>query len=165
LPLYELDAEPSAEDTAILQSLMTVGTQERLEFEQLSRCGVVTTVSKPPRDHRGTHFVEASARRVDTGFYVRLCSSGDGTRTHNLRITVRVPDTGVGEGTLRRYLQLLDLAEELQVGLAAGEVKNTEALPRLAKKFTNPEKQLEVWKSISRFKQDVQPDVLKGPRP
>jgi len=46
--------------------------------------------------------------------------------------------TGVGEGTLRQYLQLLDIAEELQVGLAAGEVKNTEALARLAKKFTNP---------------------------
>jgi hypothetical protein len=31
-PLYELDAEPSAEDSAILMSLMTVGSQERLEF-------------------------------------------------------------------------------------------------------------------------------------
>ena len=41
-------------------------------------------------------------------------------------------------------------------------MKNTEALARLAKKFTNPEKQLEVWKSISGFKQDVQLDVLKG---
>ncbi len=70
--------------------------------------------------------------------------------------------TGVGEGTVRRYVQLLDLAHELQEGLAAGEVKNTEALARLAKKFTNPEKQLEVWKSISGFRQDVQLDVLKG---
>lgn len=30
--LYELDAEPSAEDTAILQSLMWVGHAERVEF-------------------------------------------------------------------------------------------------------------------------------------
>src|SRR5207244_12229106 len=70
--------------------------------------------------------------------------------------------TVVGEGTVRRYLQLLELAEELQEGLAAGEVKNTEALARLAKKFTNPEKQLEVWESISGFRQDIQLDVLKG---
>jgi hypothetical protein len=30
--LYELDAEPSAEDTAILQSLMWVGHAKRVEF-------------------------------------------------------------------------------------------------------------------------------------
>ena len=41
-------------------------------------------------------------------------------------------------------------------------MKNTEALAQLAKKFTNPDKQLEVWKSISGFKQDVQLEVLKG---
>jgi len=73
--------------------------------------------------------------------------------------------TGVGEGTVRRYLQLLDLAQELQEGLAAGEVKNTEALARLAKKFTSPETQIEVWESISGSRQDVQLDVLKGLAP
>jgi hypothetical protein len=31
-PLYELDAEPSAEDAAILQKLMSVGTEAALEF-------------------------------------------------------------------------------------------------------------------------------------
>jgi hypothetical protein len=31
-PLYEVDAEPSAEDSAILQSLMSVGSQSALEF-------------------------------------------------------------------------------------------------------------------------------------
>lgn len=70
--------------------------------------------------------------------------------------------TGVGEGTVRRHLQLLQLAEELQAGLAAGEVKNTEALARLSKKFPNPETQMTVWTSISGFRQDVQLDVLKG---
>ena len=30
--LYELDAEPSAEDSAILQSLMTAGHADRVEF-------------------------------------------------------------------------------------------------------------------------------------
>jgi hypothetical protein len=31
-PLYELDAEPSAEDTAILQSLMNAGHADQAEF-------------------------------------------------------------------------------------------------------------------------------------
>jgi ParB family chromosome partitioning protein len=70
--------------------------------------------------------------------------------------------TGSSEGTVRRYLQLLDLAPELQEGLAAGEVKNTEALAQLAKRFTDPDKQLTVWGSISGFRQDVQIDVVKG---
>jgi hypothetical protein len=30
--LYELDAEPSAEDAAILRSLMNAGTSDRVEF-------------------------------------------------------------------------------------------------------------------------------------
>jgi hypothetical protein len=47
---------------------------------------VVRTVLKPPRDHRGTHLVGARARPPETGFYLRVCSSGGGTRTHNLRI-------------------------------------------------------------------------------
>lgn len=70
--------------------------------------------------------------------------------------------TGSSEGTVRRYLQLLDLAAELQEGLAAGEVKNTEALAQLAKRFPSPEKQMQVWSSISGFRQDVQLDVLRG---
>ena len=44
------------------------------------------TTLKPPRDHRGTHFIEAVAEQHDTVLYLRVCSSGGGTRTHNLRI-------------------------------------------------------------------------------
>ncbi|MEX2421587.1 MAG: ParB/RepB/Spo0J family partition protein [Actinomycetota bacterium] len=69
--------------------------------------------------------------------------------------------TGVGDGTVRRYLQLLDLAPELQEGLAAGEVKNTEALAKLAKKFPDTNTQLTVWDKIAGYRQDVQLDVLK----
>lgn len=64
--------------------------------------------------------------------------------------------TDVGEGTLRRYLQLLDHAEELKLGLAVGEVKNTEALARLAKKFTNPDKQLDLRGHYSNSIEDLQ---------
>src|SRR6266542_4390014 len=47
---------------------------------------LVRSVLKPPRDHRGTHFVAASAGAGDTATYLRGSSSGGGTRTHNLRI-------------------------------------------------------------------------------
>ena len=40
----------------------------------------------PSRDHRGTHFAEAEHRSRGTAIYLRVCSSGGGTRTHNLRI-------------------------------------------------------------------------------
>jgi hypothetical protein len=46
----------------------------------------VRSVPKPPRDHRGTHLVGALVRPPETAFYLQLCSSGGGTRTHNLRI-------------------------------------------------------------------------------
>src|SRR3990172_4936607 len=61
------------------------------------------TVAGPP----GTHFVEANARRVDTGLYLRVCSSGGGTRTHNLRINspplcrIELPRIGRSESTNR----------------------------------------------------------------
>ena len=62
------------------------GNRQLGRREQRSRCGFVTTVSKPPRDHRGTHFIDAAAEQLDTGLYLRVCSSRAGTRTHNLRI-------------------------------------------------------------------------------
>jgi hypothetical protein len=46
----------------------------------------VRTVLKPSRDHRGTHLAGARTRPPETDFYLQLCSSGGGTRTHNLRI-------------------------------------------------------------------------------
>ena len=55
------------------------GNRQLGRHEQRSRCGFVTTVSKPPRDHRGTHFIDAAAEQLDTGLYLRVCSSGAGT--------------------------------------------------------------------------------------
>jgi hypothetical protein len=45
-----------------------------------------TYLTIPPRYHRGTHLIGATGRPLDTGVYLRSCSSGGGTRTHNLRI-------------------------------------------------------------------------------
>lgn len=70
-------------------------------------------------------------------------------------------ETGVGVTTIRKYIQLLDLAPELQERLAAGEAKNTESLARLAQRFPDSEKQVEVWERISGFTQDVQQQILK----
>lgn len=74
-------------------------------------------------------------------------------------------ETGVGISTVKKYIQLLDLAPEIQQKLAAGEAKNTEALARLAQTIVDPEKQVEVWDEISGFTQDVQQEIIKRVSP
>lgn len=69
-------------------------------------------------------------------------------------------ETGVGVSTIRKYVQLLDLAPQLQERLAAGEARSTEALARLAQRF-DADKQMEVWDRISGFTQDVQLEIIK----
>lgn len=70
-------------------------------------------------------------------------------------------ETGVGASTIRKYIQLLDLAPELQVKLAAGEAKNTQALARLAREFPDHTKQIDAWDRIDGFTQDVQVEIIK----
>jgi ParB family chromosome partitioning protein len=74
-------------------------------------------------------------------------------------------ETGMGIQTIRKYVQLLDLATQLQEKLAAGEARNTEALARLARQFDDPNKQLEVWDKIAGFRQDVQQEIIKRADP
>lgn len=69
--------------------------------------------------------------------------------------------TGVGEKTIRKYVALGDLSPELQARLAAGETRNTEALARLAQRFTDPSEQTEIWDQIGGFRQDIQQDILQ----
>lgn len=70
-------------------------------------------------------------------------------------------ETGVGVATIRKYIQLLGLATELQEQLAAGETKNTQALANLAQKIQEPEGQVEVWGQIGGFNQSVQQEIIK----
>ncbi len=70
-------------------------------------------------------------------------------------------ETGVGASTIRKYVQLLALAPELQKQLAAGEARNTQALARLAQQITDPDNQVDAWDSISGFTQDVQEEIIK----
>lgn len=70
-------------------------------------------------------------------------------------------ETGVGVTTIRKYIQLLDLAPELQERLAAGEAKNTAALAQLAQQVDDANKQLEVWNKIGGFTQVVQEKIIK----
>jgi ParB family chromosome partitioning protein len=69
-------------------------------------------------------------------------------------------ETGVGESTIRKYVQLLALAPSLQESLAAGETKNTQALAKLAQTFSDADEQESVWERISGFRQDIQLDVI-----
>jgi ParB/RepB/Spo0J family partition protein len=70
-------------------------------------------------------------------------------------------ETGVSVVTIRKYIQLLGLATELQEKLAAGEAKNTQALANLAQKVQEPDNQVKVWEQIGGFNQSVQQDVIK----
>ena len=70
-------------------------------------------------------------------------------------------ETGVGVSTIRKYIQLLGLAPELQEQLAAGEARNTDALAKLAHKFDDQEKQVELWNRVKGFTQDVQREIIK----
>jgi ParB/RepB/Spo0J family partition protein len=73
-------------------------------------------------------------------------------------------ETGVSVSTIRKYVQLLDLAPQLQEQLVAGEARNTEALARLAQRF-DADKQVEVWNKIRGFTQDVQQEIIKRADP
>ncbi len=70
-------------------------------------------------------------------------------------------ETGVGTSTIRKYIRLIDLAPTLQDELAAGEARNTQALARLAKDIPDHEKQVETWRRISGFTQDVQEQIIQ----
>jgi hypothetical protein len=70
-------------------------------------------------------------------------------------------ETGVGAATIRKYVQLLDLAPELQQQLAAGEVRNTDALAHLARQVSDPRKQAAVWDQIKGFTQDLQNQIIQ----
>lgn len=70
-------------------------------------------------------------------------------------------ETGISVATVRKYIQLLDLAPELQERLAAGEAKNTEALARLAQRIKDPDEQVKVWDRIEGFTQVVQQEIIK----
>jgi len=74
-------------------------------------------------------------------------------------------ETGVGVQTIRKYIQLLGLATELQDQLAAGETKNTQALANLAQRIKEPEEQVHVWENIEGFNQGVQQEIIKRLEP
>ena len=74
-------------------------------------------------------------------------------------------ETGVGVSTIKKYVQLLNLAPELQEKLAAGETKSTAALATLSKQFADPEKQVEVYGRIGGFTEDVQQHIIKNVSP
>lgn len=71
-------------------------------------------------------------------------------------------ETGMSVGTIRKYLQLLELAPEIQEKIAAGEVKNTETLARLSRRFDEAQKQVEVLDRIGGLPQEMQMAVIRS---
>ena len=103
------------------------------------------------------HRADMNPRDKATAFKSLLDSFGD------IRGVSR--ETGVGDGTIRKYLQLLDLAPELQGKLAAGEAKNTAALSRLARRLKDHADQVKTWNQISGFTQAAQLEIIKRVEP
>jgi ParB family chromosome partitioning protein len=99
------------------------------------------------------HRADMNPRDKAAAFKALLDKFGDLQTVHR--------ETGVGLQTIRKYIQLLALAPELQERLAAGEAKNTEALAGLAQRFEDPGKQLQVWERVQGFTQEVQKEILK----
>jgi DNA-binding transcriptional MerR regulator len=73
--------------------------------------------------------------------------------------------TGVTVATIKKYVQLLDLAPELQERLAAGETRATDALARLAQTVQDANEQVAVYDKIGGFTQDVQQQILRQINP
>jgi hypothetical protein len=113
------------------------------EARKSPRRDAVRTVLKPPRDHRGTHLVGARARPSETFIYLRVCSSGGGTRTHNLRINSSWPRIGPASaaGRLRREpgLHILPSVSEM-----TANTMRARALPLVAPCVQGPYGDLKV---------------------
>jgi ParB-like chromosome segregation protein Spo0J len=74
-------------------------------------------------------------------------------------------ETGVGAPTIKKYIQLLDLAPELQEKLAAGEATATAALAKLAQTVKDATLQVQVFDKIGGFTQEVQTQILRNVGP
>ena len=67
----------------------------------------------------------------------------------------------LGAATVKKYLSLDGLSDSLKASLEAGDVKNTEVLSSLAKKFDDPAKQEQVWSQIKGFRSEQQKNIIK----
>jgi len=71
-------------------------------------------------------------------------------------------ETGIGVQTIRRYIALLKLPEELKqkISTAEGPAK-IQAMSSLAKTFTDKAEMIEVYNKIAGFTQQVQTEIIK----
>lgn len=71
-------------------------------------------------------------------------------------------ETSIGVQTIRRYIALLDLPEELRrkISTAEGPAK-IQAMSLLAKTFTDKAEMIEVYNKIAGFTQQVQTEIIK----
>lgn len=72
-------------------------------------------------------------------------------------------ETGIGVGTVKKYLTLLSLPEEIQARVSTAEgPARIESLSTLARTFTHPEDMLEAYNKTAGFTQEIQKQILKA---
>lgn len=70
-------------------------------------------------------------------------------------------ETGINISTVRKYLQLLDLSPAIQDKLARGEIRNTDTLARLSRRFAEHDQQDQVLDRINSLPNDLQAAVIR----
>lgn len=144
---------------------VVAGQRRLLAFKHLGRSTIPATIRQGLKDAdaRTLSLVE-NVHRADmnpldkaTAFKGLLDTLGTSKKVSE--------QTGVTPATIRKYVRLLSLGEDLQRELAAGEAKNTEALAMLAGKIPDPAMQGKVWNEISGFTQDVQLQIIRRLKP
>jgi ParB family transcriptional regulator, chromosome partitioning protein len=72
-------------------------------------------------------------------------------------------ETGVGLPTVKRYLSLLSLPEEIQARLSTGEgPARIESLSTLTRTFQRPEDMIDAYNKTAGFTQEIQKQILKA---
>ncbi len=146
--------------TAAGRYSLVAGQRRLLAFKHLGRTSIPSVVHEAMSDESATavslvenvHRADMNPRDKAVAFKHLVDLLGS--------VQAASSETGVGQSTIRKYLQLLALAPSLQESLAAGETKNTQALAKLAQRFPDVGEQETVWERISGFRQDIQLEVI-----
>lgn len=141
------------------------GQRRLLAMKHLGRQSIDAVVRETMSDGEATaislvenvHRADMNPRDKATAFKVLLDRFGS---MHAVS-----KETGVSALTIKKYIQLLDLAPELQERLAAGESTATTAMAKLAQTVSDPVLQVQVFDKISGFTQEQQVLILRNVGP
>lgn len=144
---------------------LIVGQRRFLAMKQLGRGSIAAIVRANMSDSEATaislvenvHRADMNPLDKAVAFKTLLDRLGSLQAVHK--------ETSVTVPTIKKYVQLLDLAPNLQERLSAGETRATEALARLAQTVRDTDAQIEVFDKIGGFTQDVQQQILRHVEP